>query len=516
MSSFNQVEIPDQYKCPITLEIMSDPIVCTDGFTYERASIMALCNSFSPMTRQPIDKKILIPNNALKQLIQQFAHTNSIKLKKHVNSSNPTNKNISQNQSQRTNQDRLSDLQREQAQIKINYKNRKRQEREGMLSRFEREQIEQNKINSIRRYNEKQEKKRKEEQEKQEKKRELEIKRKEEQENRELERIVTMFNAKDLPILMSGWRDTNYDLNVWCKYMSIKFKFTLGVIKIIKNKNIKELYSIYKKLCLDIMWIQKYVYGSRDSKPFVDFVFDYKDKNSIDYEIKNTQHEIDKNNLEHSRHYQCNGQCAYIYWNNNLNSTLKELINLKNIIEKIQNKSREYYYINYDEFLDLFCSKDQMGHRNFIIGRESYGYCPVNLDSATDYSVNGVGKYIGNRYYNHIFHIFDREKKEKINFLVDICKDIGIIRSCGSSCLSSCGMYYMYPENNNPSNFYYGSGDLIEDHIKYINYSTLQQYSYIRRLIEPKDFDEFVKIGKVIIELIEFIRPDIVLMSQDK
>lgn len=82
MASYNQVEIPNQYKCPITLEIMVDPIICTDGFTYERTSILALTTSVSPMTRQPIDKNFLIPNNALKQLIQQFVDTYGIELKK--------------------------------------------------------------------------------------------------------------------------------------------------------------------------------------------------------------------------------------------------------------------------------------------------------------------------------------------------------------------------------------------------------------------------------------------------
>ena len=33
-------EIPDAYLCPISCEIMDDPVVTADGFTYERARIM--------------------------------------------------------------------------------------------------------------------------------------------------------------------------------------------------------------------------------------------------------------------------------------------------------------------------------------------------------------------------------------------------------------------------------------------------------------------------------------------
>jgi hypothetical protein len=64
--------IPEEFICPITLEIMVDPVLCEDGHTYERKSIERLTNSISPLTRQPIDKRKLIPNRALKECIQRF------------------------------------------------------------------------------------------------------------------------------------------------------------------------------------------------------------------------------------------------------------------------------------------------------------------------------------------------------------------------------------------------------------------------------------------------------------
>ena len=69
--------IPDELICPITLHIMKDPVLCEDGYTYERSAIMAISNSLSPMTRQLIDKTKLIPNRGLKSAIDRFLSSNT-------------------------------------------------------------------------------------------------------------------------------------------------------------------------------------------------------------------------------------------------------------------------------------------------------------------------------------------------------------------------------------------------------------------------------------------------------
>ena len=68
--------IPDEFLCPITLEIMKEPVLCEDGYSYEKTAIMTIRNSLSPMTRQPIDKTKLIPNRALKNVIEKSISTN--------------------------------------------------------------------------------------------------------------------------------------------------------------------------------------------------------------------------------------------------------------------------------------------------------------------------------------------------------------------------------------------------------------------------------------------------------
>lgn len=65
-------EIPEQFICPITLDVMRDPVICEDGHTYEREVIESLKNPISPMTNQPINIKNLLPNRALKEMINEY------------------------------------------------------------------------------------------------------------------------------------------------------------------------------------------------------------------------------------------------------------------------------------------------------------------------------------------------------------------------------------------------------------------------------------------------------------
>ena len=40
--------MPDEYTCPITSEIMTDPVSTEDGFTYERAAITEWLRTIAP------------------------------------------------------------------------------------------------------------------------------------------------------------------------------------------------------------------------------------------------------------------------------------------------------------------------------------------------------------------------------------------------------------------------------------------------------------------------------------
>jgi hypothetical protein len=66
---------------------MEDPVICCDGYTYEKSVILNLPDSLSPLTRQPIDKNNLIPNRNLKDAIERYKISDNTQLKKLSNMS---------------------------------------------------------------------------------------------------------------------------------------------------------------------------------------------------------------------------------------------------------------------------------------------------------------------------------------------------------------------------------------------------------------------------------------------
>ncbi|KAG6406185.1 hypothetical protein SASPL_133784 [Salvia splendens] len=76
-SSFS---IPNEFLCPITLEIMTDPVIVATGQTYERRSIQKWLDSnhrTCPKTGQTLEHLLLAPNFALKNLILQWCEKNN-------------------------------------------------------------------------------------------------------------------------------------------------------------------------------------------------------------------------------------------------------------------------------------------------------------------------------------------------------------------------------------------------------------------------------------------------------
>lgn len=67
-------QIPHQYICPITHNIMDDPVTAADNKVYERKSIQRwlLRSNFSPLLNTPLPNKDLTSNAELKQQIEGF------------------------------------------------------------------------------------------------------------------------------------------------------------------------------------------------------------------------------------------------------------------------------------------------------------------------------------------------------------------------------------------------------------------------------------------------------------
>lgn len=85
--SINGVTIPADFCCPLSLKLMSDPVIVPSGQTYERAFIrnwLDLGLMVCPKTRQTLSHVKLIPNYTVKALIANWCESNNVKLPDHV------------------------------------------------------------------------------------------------------------------------------------------------------------------------------------------------------------------------------------------------------------------------------------------------------------------------------------------------------------------------------------------------------------------------------------------------
>ena len=68
------VQPPDEFTCPINYELMVDPVVASDGHSYERSAIQTWLdrgpNQKSPLTHEKL-KRTLVPNHALRRRIEE-------------------------------------------------------------------------------------------------------------------------------------------------------------------------------------------------------------------------------------------------------------------------------------------------------------------------------------------------------------------------------------------------------------------------------------------------------------
>uniref|UniRef100_A0A8B9FEV5 WD repeat, SAM and U-box domain-containing protein 1 n=1 Tax=Amazona collaria TaxID=241587 RepID=A0A8B9FEV5_9PSIT len=72
------ITIPDEFLCPITRELMKDPVIAADGYSYEKEAIENWINSkrrSSPMTNLPLTSPMLTPNRTLKMAISRWLET---------------------------------------------------------------------------------------------------------------------------------------------------------------------------------------------------------------------------------------------------------------------------------------------------------------------------------------------------------------------------------------------------------------------------------------------------------
>ncbi|EEF30352.1 ubiquitin-protein ligase, putative [Ricinus communis] len=76
------VLIPSYFRCPLSLELMLDPVIVASGQTYERASIQKWLEhglTICPKTRKTLAHSNLIPNYTVKAMISNWCEENHIR-----------------------------------------------------------------------------------------------------------------------------------------------------------------------------------------------------------------------------------------------------------------------------------------------------------------------------------------------------------------------------------------------------------------------------------------------------
>ena len=66
--------LPEELTCPLTFELMVDPVVTADGQTYERAAIAQwlAAHDTSPLTGEVLAHKALTPNVMARSLCRRL------------------------------------------------------------------------------------------------------------------------------------------------------------------------------------------------------------------------------------------------------------------------------------------------------------------------------------------------------------------------------------------------------------------------------------------------------------
>ncbi|KAF7054440.1 hypothetical protein CFC21_062112 [Triticum aestivum] len=73
--------VPDDFRCPISLDLMKDPVIVSTGQTYERGCIerwLEAGHGTCPKTQQKLPNKSLTPNYVLRSLIAQWCEANGV------------------------------------------------------------------------------------------------------------------------------------------------------------------------------------------------------------------------------------------------------------------------------------------------------------------------------------------------------------------------------------------------------------------------------------------------------
>jgi hypothetical protein len=297
---------------------MKDPVICNDGYTYERSAILRISNSISPITRERIDLHNLLPNRNLKNAIERYKLENK-------------------------SYDFMSKVELFESEQEL--------KKQQMLDKLKKEKIE------------------KDTRDKEELARKRIERQSEMEETKKLNRIIHMFNTQSKGIFdyggiqiyrngMNQWENTNYQL---ISKGQQKYIFTTDMVKYIKNISKPILIEKYNKLLSHYIFANKYVICEY-SNPFIEFVFDEIIENDSYLESElNHMKEIQKQ-IDHLVEIRKHAAWGNVYDNlHSLENNKKEMLKKIDIINGIKNmahKTKEYYIVNYEDFCKDFNVKE--------------------------------------------------------------------------------------------------------------------------------------------------------------
>ncbi|KAJ8748228.1 hypothetical protein K2173_000636 [Erythroxylum novogranatense] len=79
---------PEEFKCPLSKELMRDPVILSTGQTYDRPFIqkwLKAGNRTCPLTQQVLSHTLLIPNHLVREMIFQWCKIQGLELPDSVN-----------------------------------------------------------------------------------------------------------------------------------------------------------------------------------------------------------------------------------------------------------------------------------------------------------------------------------------------------------------------------------------------------------------------------------------------
>ncbi|XP_050206724.1 U-box domain-containing protein 9 [Mercurialis annua] len=77
------VSCPDEFKCPLSKELMKDPVILATGQTYDRPFIqkwLKAGNLTCPLTQQVLSHTLLTPNHLIREMISQWCKNRGLEL----------------------------------------------------------------------------------------------------------------------------------------------------------------------------------------------------------------------------------------------------------------------------------------------------------------------------------------------------------------------------------------------------------------------------------------------------